>query len=78
MTREQAVKLAKTNWWKDIRCDLIVGFQLFESRLCMDFGDFQLATEKAIARPVWTHEFGPGVDGIKQEFLAKYPARTLP
>jgi hypothetical protein len=57
LTREQAVALAKSNWWKDSTSDEIVKFQLFTDRLCMDWGDFHGAVEKVLGRPVWTHEF---------------------
>ena len=76
MTKEQAIALAKTKWWKSKTPEQVVRFQLFEEKLCMDFGDFQLAMEKALGRPVWTHEFADA-DRLKKEFLGESPAPTM-
>jgi hypothetical protein len=75
-TPEQAIELAKTGWWKDLPADVVAGFQLFEEFLCMDFGDFHGAVEKALGRPVFTHEFGSG-GNLQEEFLGKRPRPTL-
>ena len=58
MTEENAIKIAKTKWWKEIDDKTIVGFQLYEEKLCMDFGNFHKAVENAMKRPIFTHEFG--------------------
>lgn len=76
MTRKQAKALAETGWWKNRTPEDIVSFQLFEERLCMDFGEFHLAVEKALGRPVWTHEFAYA-DELKKEFLKEKPAPTF-
>ena len=55
--REQAIKLAKTEWWKHVDAETIVAFQLYEDMLCMNFSDFHEAVEKVLDRPVFTHEF---------------------
>lgn len=70
MTREEAVIKYDSGWWKEKTPREITRFQLFEERLCMPFGDFQAAVEKSLRRPVFTHEFGFGVDELKKEFLA--------
>ena len=77
MTREQAVALFDTLWWIDRDPANIVAFQLFEERLCMPFDKFHEAVETALGRPVWTHEFGSGVKGLREEFLKERPARTF-
>ena len=77
LTREQAIALAETGWWKDKSPREIVAFQLFETALCMDFGDFHLAVEKALGRPVFTHEFGLNLDGLQKEFLGEQPMPTF-
>jgi hypothetical protein len=71
LTREQAIRLAESRWWEssDVTDESIVRFQLFEERLCMDFAEFQLALERVLGRPVFTHELGLNVDGIKREYL---------
>jgi hypothetical protein len=76
MTREQAIELAETGWWKDRKPEDIVSFQLFEEKLCMDFGDFQMAVEKVLGHPVWTHEFAYP-DSLRKEFLKERPAPTF-
>lgn len=67
--REKAVALAKSNWWEGKSAHDIAAFQLFTQELCMPFGVFHEALEKAIGRPVWTHELGLNYDGIVGEFL---------
>lgn len=69
LTEEQSVALASTNWWETKSDRDIVGFQLFQRRLCMPFSRFHEAIEKALGRPVFTHEFGLNLEGIKAEFL---------
>lgn len=76
MTRENAVALANSEWWKDTPNDAIVSFQLFEDRLCMPFGDFQAAVEKALGRGVWTHEFAK-LENLRAEFLGERPKPTM-
>lgn len=74
MTKEQAIQLADSKWWEGVSDHDIVMFQLFEEKLCMPFGRFHEAVEKALGRSVWTHEFA--FDGLKQEFLGDKPAPT--
>ena len=76
MDREEAIALAETGWWKNETPEAIVAFQLWEEKLCMDFGDFHLAVEKASGRPVFTHEFA-FAENLKQEFLGKKPRPTF-
>jgi len=57
MTKAKALKLAESKFWEDMSFQERVAFQLFEDRLCMPFDVFHEAVEKALGRPVWTHEF---------------------
>lgn len=57
ITEEQAKILIKSRFWKRMTDREITIFQLLENRLCMPFGVFHEAVEKALKRPVWTHEF---------------------
>ena len=57
MTREEAIILAKSAWWKTKTASEIVGFQLFEERLCCPFSEFHKAMEEVFGRPIFTHEF---------------------
>ncbi len=51
-------------------------FQINQPRLCMDFSAFHEATEKALKRPVWTHEFAdPKL--LIAEFEGKLPKATM-
>lgn len=78
MTEEQAIALAESSWWIGMSAHDIVMFQLFEPLLCMDFGAFHKAVEKALGRPVWTHEFASSnVENLKKEFLGDKPAPTM-
>jgi len=52
-------------------------FQLFEDRLCMPFAVFHEAMEKALERPVFTHEFALNYDGLCRELLGEQPAPTF-
>ena len=76
MTKEQAIELAKSEWWKDRTPEEIVAFQLFEPLLCMDFGDYHEAVEKALGRPVWTHEFAYP-DHLRAEFKKEREPMTF-
>jgi hypothetical protein len=74
LTREEAIALAETQWWKYRSAGEIVRFQLFQEKLAMNFGDFQMAVEEAVGRPVWTHEFaGDGCRILQNEYLTRRP-----
>jgi len=79
MTRDEAISLAKTEWWKGLSDRDVVGFQLFEDKLCMDFGTFHEIIERVMGRPIFTHEFAYANDpnGLKAEFLGIAPKRSL-
>ena len=78
MTKQEALDLAGTNWWEHCTDAQIVGFQLYEEKLCMPFGRFHESVEKALGRPVYTHEFGSaGLDQIKAEFEGGAAPATL-
>ena len=54
---EQAKTFGESGIWKDWLPDHIVGFQLYQDKLCIPFNVFHEAIEKVLKRPVWTHEF---------------------
>lgn len=68
MTENQAVALGNSGWWKDKTPRQIAMFQLFEDRLCMPFSDYHGAMEKALGRPVFTHEFA-SPERLQRELL---------
>jgi len=77
MTREQAVILAESDWWERVDYVTLVGFQLFEERLCMDFSYFHNKLEKVFGRPIFTHEIGLLYDDLCREFLSKHKRVSL-
>lgn len=76
LTKEQAIKAAQSEIWKDMTDQQIVQFQLFQSRLCMPFGEFHRAISAVLNRAVYTHEFGDS-DALKAEFLGEKEPPTL-
>lgn len=74
-TRAQALALASTNWWEHATDREIAEFQLNEPLLCMPFDRFHEAVEKALGRPVFTHEFAFG--GLLEELNGERPPRTF-
>lgn len=76
MTKDQALALYETKWWETKTPQQIAAFQLFEERLCMPFDLFHEAIEKALGRPVWTHEFG-SKGRLKEEFLGQKEPPTM-
>lgn len=77
ITKEQAIELAESGWWKDMDARDVATVQLFEPLLCMPFDEFHSAVEKALGRPVFTHEFGLNMDGLRAELMGDKPAPTL-
>lgn len=77
MTKTQATTLHESRFWETMTYRERALFQLFEPRLCMPFDVFHEAIEKTLNRPVWTHEFGLNVDGLKKELLGEQPAPSL-
>lgn len=77
VTKEQAIALAKSEFWKGMAHRQIAEFQLNEELLCMPFEVFHEAMEKTLGRPVFTHEFGLNVQGLKDELYNGASAPSL-
>lgn len=77
MTKEEAIQLSESNFWEGMTFEERAKFQLFEPLLCMPFDVFHEAVEKALGRPVWTHEFGFNVEGLRKELLKEAQAPTM-
>ena len=77
LTRESAIALAESGFWKELSHREIAGFQLFEDKLCMPFEVYHEAVEKALGRPVFTHEFGLNRSGLQAELLGDKPRPSL-
>ena len=69
MNKEEAIALHNSGFWKHLSFRERAEFQLFEDKLCMPFDIFHEAVEKALERPVYTHEFGLNLDGLKMELM---------
>jgi hypothetical protein len=69
LTKEAAIKIAKSEIWKEWSFVERAKFQMLEERLCMPFGIFHEAVEKTLNRPVFTHEFALNRDGILDEMF---------
>lgn len=76
LTKEQAIRLSESKFWESLNYKERAEFQLQEPVLCMPFGVFHEATEKALGRPVWTHEFVDPASLLK-ELRGEKPPRTM-
>jgi len=76
MTKKQAKKLYDSKFWTGMTFKERAIFQLFEDRLCMPFDVFHEAVEKALGRPVWTHEFAYA-ESLRKELLGEKPRPTF-
>ena len=77
LTESQAIKLFDSEFWTDMTYRERAEFQLFQNRLCMPFDVFHEAVEKALERPVWTHEFGLNYDGLAAELCGEKAPPTF-
>ena len=74
----QAIRSKYENkWWESSDPFEVAWGQLNEPALIMYFGKFHEAIEKALGRPVYTHEFGLNAEGLKEEMQGKRPAPSL-
>lgn len=76
MTKQDALKLAESRFWESLDHRARAEFQLQEPRLCMPFSVFHEAVEKAIGRPVWSHEFVDPAH-LLGEIRGEEPRRTV-
>ena len=58
ITREMAVKLERSGFWKEMPYRHRALFQLRSKYLCMPFAVFHEAVEKSLGRHVQVHELG--------------------
>ena len=72
LTESDAAAMGATGWWKELPARDVALAQLQQDRLCMSFGDFHLAVEKATGRSVFSHEF------VNAEHLAREIDPSLP
>ena len=55
--KDEAIKLADTNWWRYLSPHQIVKKQVYTAELIMPFDIFQEAVGAVIGYPVSTHQF---------------------
>lgn len=73
MTKEEAIRFAKSGWYEGRSAKEIAALQLYEERLCVpEFNIFHEAMEAALKRPIQTLEFAVA-DTLKEEFKIKVP-----
>ncbi|MDE1139904.1 MAG: hypothetical protein PW999_09675 [Paraburkholderia tropica] len=77
MTKDEAIALSESKFWEPMSYRERAVFQIFEDRLCMPFSVFHEAIEKALDRPVFTHEFGLNREGLQKELMGEVPAPTM-
>jgi hypothetical protein len=76
--KEKAIALFESKWWeRGLASKHIAMFQLSIDELCMPFDLFHKAIEKALGRPVYTHEFGLNRDNLILELIGEKDAPTL-
>jgi hypothetical protein len=77
MTKDQAIALARSNWWIGRPARELAMFQMHEPLLCMPFDVFHKAVEESLNRPVFTHEFGLNLEGLKKEIQGESEPPSL-
>jgi len=77
LTKEQAIALYDSEFWKDMSYRAQAEFQMNTNRLCMPFDVFHEAMEKTLGRSVWTHEFGLNPEGLRKELTGEAEPPTF-
>jgi hypothetical protein len=77
-TREQAIAFHDNKAYEPLSFRDRAALQMAQDLLCMPFGVFHEAVEKALGRPVFTHEFAfGGRDRLMKELMGEKPAPTF-
>ncbi len=71
LRKDEARAFHDSGVWKAWTHEQIARFQMAQDRLCIPFGVFHDAIEKALGRSVRTHEFGLNYDGLQAELDGK-------
>jgi len=79
LTKEQAMAFFDSKIWETENWSYrqIAEFQMFQEKISMPFDVFHEAVEKSLKRPVYIHEFGLNVEGLKKELLGEKEPPTL-
>jgi hypothetical protein len=76
-TKENAIAFSDARLWEPMTYRQRAEFQMGVKKLCMPFDVFHEAIEKALGRPVYTHEFGLNWKGLKDELFGEKGKPTL-
>lgn len=77
LTKEQAIEFHDSGAWKNMGDKEKALFQMEQDKLCMPFSEFHRCVEATLGRPVWTHEFGLNLDGLKAELAGTGSAPSM-
>ena len=77
LTEKEAIAFFESKVWETWNERQISEFQIEQDRLCVPFDVFHEALEKALKRPVFTHEFGCNLEGLKRELYGEKEPPTL-
>jgi hypothetical protein len=70
LTKKEAIAFAESGKWKKWTDEEVLNFQIYQRKLCMDFGRFKEAMGNVLKRPVYTHEFSSSnFDNLIKEYL---------
>lgn len=75
-TKKQAIAFGENKLYEPLSYRERAELQLFQQKLCMPFDVFHEAIEKALGRPVYTHEFA-FIGELQKEFLGEKEPPTL-
>ena len=76
MTQQEAIDFAESGKWEELTHLERAQLQLNQELLCMPMGVFHEAVEKALGRPVWTHEFAK-VQELREELNGQRDAPSF-
>lgn len=77
LTKEQAISFSENKLYENMTYRQIAEFQIEQDRLCIPFDIFHEAIEKTLGRPVFTHEFGLNIEGLKKELFGEKEPPTF-
>ena len=60
-------KYGDNKWWLSENPKVVGYYQLNENILLVKFSDFHKGVEELLGRPVWTHEFGLDLAGLRHD-----------
>jgi len=77
LTKEQAISFSENKLYENMTYRQIAEFQMEQDLLCVPFDLFHESMEKALGRPVFTHEFGLNIEGLKKELFGEKEPPTF-